>query len=110
MGVRLYLPSIGRFLQVDPVEGANANDYKYSNQDPINNSDLNGKWCIFGFIGDSCTRYVTDRYGRSIPVQAQVRDKIRTKHNISWSTLQWLLQRLPSSTNSAGQTNFTGTI
>ncbi len=29
MGVRLYDPNLGRFLQVDPVEGGSANDYDY---------------------------------------------------------------------------------
>jgi RHS repeat-associated protein len=43
MGVRLYDPSLGRFLQVDPVEGGSANDYDYSNADPINAVDLDGR-------------------------------------------------------------------
>ncbi|MGH9024234.1 MAG: RHS repeat-associated core domain-containing protein, partial [Acidimicrobiia bacterium] len=29
MGVRLYDPTLGRFLQLDPVEGGSANDYDY---------------------------------------------------------------------------------
>ena len=41
MGVRLYLPTLGRFLQVDPVEGGS--DYDYCNADPINCFDLDGK-------------------------------------------------------------------
>jgi RHS repeat-associated protein len=42
MGVRLYDPALGRFLEVDPVEGGSANDYDYSGQDPINSRDLDG--------------------------------------------------------------------
>jgi RHS repeat-associated protein len=42
MGVRVYSPSIGRFLQVDPVSNGSANAYDYSNQDPITGSDLSG--------------------------------------------------------------------
>jgi RHS repeat-associated protein len=42
MGVRSYLPSLGRFLQVDPVVGGSANDYDYAKQDPINQFDLDG--------------------------------------------------------------------
>jgi RHS repeat-associated protein len=43
MGVRLYNPTTGRFLQVDPVIGGNANAYDYCSADPINCRDLNGK-------------------------------------------------------------------
>ncbi|WP_405430554.1 RHS repeat-associated core domain-containing protein [Micromonospora sp. NBC_00617] len=44
MGVRLYSPGLGRFLQVDPVAGGNANDYDYCSGDPINCFDLDGRW------------------------------------------------------------------
>lgn len=42
MGARQYLPSIGRFLEVDPVDGGSANDYDYVSGDPVNSLDLNG--------------------------------------------------------------------
>ncbi|MFI5936837.1 LamG-like jellyroll fold domain-containing protein [Actinoplanes sp. NPDC051494] len=46
MGVRLYSPSLGRFLSVDPVLGGSCNSYDYSCADPVNRSDLDGrKWC-----------------------------------------------------------------
>jgi RHS repeat-associated protein len=44
MGVRLYLPSTGRFLQVDPVAGGNATAYDYVHHDPVNGYDLDGRW------------------------------------------------------------------
>jgi RHS repeat-associated protein len=44
MGVRLYDPTSGRFLSVDPVPGGNANAYDYVNADPLNQYDLDGKW------------------------------------------------------------------
>lgn len=54
MGVRLYSPSLGRFLQVDPVPGGSANDYDYVYQDPVNKTDLDGRcWggCWFSSLG-----------------------------------------------------------
>ncbi|GAA0592893.1 hypothetical protein GCM10010394_22720 [Streptomyces crystallinus] len=42
MGARVYLPVLGRFLQVDPVPGGSANDYDYVDADPINGLDLAG--------------------------------------------------------------------
>jgi len=46
MGVRLYDPTTGRFLSIDPIHGGNANAYEYCNGDPLNRYDLDGK---FGF-------------------------------------------------------------
>ena len=43
MGVRLYDPRLGRFLEVDPVEGGSANDYDYVAGDPINSFDIDGR-------------------------------------------------------------------
>ena len=41
MGARQYDPTLGRFLEVDPVEGGCENDYSYP-ADPVNELDLNG--------------------------------------------------------------------
>lgn len=43
MGVRGYVPTLGRFLSPDPIEGGSANSYDYSNADPVNSSDPSGK-------------------------------------------------------------------
>lgn len=43
MGVRLYNPVTGAFTSPDPVYGGTSTAYAYP-QDPINGSDLTGKW------------------------------------------------------------------
>lgn len=47
-GARYYDPNLGRFTQVDPVEGGSCTDYDYGCGDPVNNTDLDGmrscKW------------------------------------------------------------------
>ncbi|HEY2333635.1 MAG TPA: RHS repeat-associated core domain-containing protein [Solirubrobacterales bacterium] len=48
MGVRSYVPALGRFITPDPVPGGSANAYDYANQDPVNGFDLAGE--------DSCNR------------------------------------------------------
>lgn len=44
MGVRLYNPTTGRFLSMDPVYGGSANAYEYTYADPVNKYDLDGRW------------------------------------------------------------------
>lgn len=43
MGARVYNPVSGRFLQIDPVEGASESPYDYCGQDPVNCLDLDGE-------------------------------------------------------------------
>jgi RHS repeat-associated protein len=50
MGARQYVPKLGRFLEVDPVEGGCANDYTYVFGDPINSTDLDGNTANCGSL------------------------------------------------------------
>ncbi|MEU9158135.1 RHS repeat-associated core domain-containing protein, partial [Streptomyces sp. NPDC048417] len=46
MGARLYNPTTGRFLSIDPIPGGNANAYEYVTADPLDKFDLDGRrWC-----------------------------------------------------------------
>jgi len=46
MGVRSYVPALGRFLTRDPAFGGSANAYEYASGDPVNNFDLTGEKCV----------------------------------------------------------------
>jgi RHS repeat-associated protein len=50
MGVRLYTPLLGRFLQTDPIYGGNPNTYTYPT-DPINVYDLDGRSWVKRMVG-----------------------------------------------------------
>ncbi|TQS42778.1 RHS repeat-associated core domain-containing protein [Cryptosporangium phraense] len=58
MGVRLYSPATGRFLQRDPLVGGSCNDYEYGCGDPVNQLDLDGR-CICLPIQHALDRYIT---------------------------------------------------
>lgn len=66
MGTRTYVPQLGRFLEVDPVDGGSANAYDYANQDPVNNVDLDGDaWGILIRLGPPVVRGLIKVFGPS---------------------------------------------
>ena len=54
MGQRVYVPALGRFIQIDPVVSGSANGYDFANQDPTSFKDPTGRaaedssWLITG--------------------------------------------------------------
>jgi RHS repeat-associated protein len=57
MGARQYDPTLGRFLQTDPIEGGSCNDYDYVCGDSVGGFDLDGtrmcvdRDCHMSFVG-----------------------------------------------------------
>jgi RHS repeat-associated protein len=45
---RYYDPGTGQFLSVDPLVDETGQPYAYAGDDPVNETDPTGLWCIFG--------------------------------------------------------------
>lgn len=53
MGARVYIPTLGRFLQVDPIEGGTLNAYVYAH-DPVNGEDYSGLFSFSSLFRFTC--------------------------------------------------------
>ena len=72
MGQRVYVPALGRFVQVDPVVGGSANGYDYANQDPTSFSDPSGKRdsSTMDWLGVALVAVASAAVGLLIPASA----------------------------------------
>lgn len=99
------LPSLGRFLSVDPVAGGSANAYDYANGDPSNEVDLDGNSPKEAFdwgVHEGNWFYAYN--GRSVPLRtggskAGLRrndDDRETWYGITWRlALKWTIRTQP---------------
>jgi len=58
MGLRSYIPQLGRFLQSDPIPGGSANAYSYTSGDPVNTADPSGAYTMM--ISDEDRAFVSE--------------------------------------------------
>lgn len=65
MGARVYIPALGRFLQVDPVAGGTENSYVYPT-DPINDQDTSGEWAFLIPLAIAAVRIVAPIVVRAV--------------------------------------------
>ncbi|MFT4165094.1 MAG: RHS repeat-associated core domain-containing protein [Microlunatus sp.] len=92
MGARLYNQTTGLFTSTDPIFGGNVTLYAYP-ADPINSTDLTGKWCVAG-VGTTCTRYLKNENKTLVPVRHNIKKKLKKTHNLTWKSAKWLMPRL----------------
>lgn len=72
MGVRTYIPQLGRFLQPDPDPNGSPNAYTYTFGDPLNETDSTGEYAEYTIGGPSAAliAYATQSSNEAAAQQA----------------------------------------
>ncbi|MEZ5382765.1 MAG: PA14 domain-containing protein [Microthrixaceae bacterium] len=92
MGARQYNPTLGRFLETDPIEGGVDNDYGYV-KDPVGLADLSGAkvWfgpnqfrCSFEWVGGAQTHF------RSGTKMVGIKYKVRCRSDVHVETYAYV--------------------
>jgi hypothetical protein len=69
MGVRIYNPATGRFLQTEPVPGGSPNAYGFTFFDPINQSDLAGTYSWSWFHVSEISFKTLERFAKGLKIE-----------------------------------------
>jgi RHS repeat-associated protein len=85
MGVRSYVPQLGRFLQTDPVSGGSANAYAYVFGDPVNESDPTGAFADWfkEFAAKNAAEVVVAVAARELAAEEEARRKAREAEELA---------------------------
>jgi RHS repeat-associated protein len=83
MGARSYSTALGRFDRTDPISGGSANNYDYTDQNPLTNEDLTGRNSVN--VGCSSRTVQVFYWTYTVPyTQTCVYDLSRDETDLMW--------------------------
>lgn len=72
MGSRVYVPALGRFVQLDPKLGGSSNGYDYAAQNPVNLSDPSGESFLDEWVPSIAAGVIALGVGLALPQMSGV--------------------------------------